>query len=361
MPITPASASPCRLSEITRKLDGISYLRIVWFDYVSIAAVAASALWVYSLPMYYLDHRLIPIQFSTSEDAIQDSVPEIRGPIELSYPYVKEPLPTWACAVVVVFVPMLFITMFQLKMRSIWDFHAGFTGTLKTSAASTFIATILKHFIGGFRPHFLEVCRPDSKKLFDQVWMNSSACTANTHAVNRAWGFPSGHTTSAFASSMFLSLYLNAKLKAFGDHASEFWVFVVTIIPLLLASLIAGSMYISYQHHAHEIVIGMLIGLVLGVLGYRSAYAAIFDSRYNHIPLPPFGARLRLKNVANVSTFEAQGQAAEAYQPVMWHWWMQSETTNQDRETRLSWLRSMGCLEGVEQDMNLLVRLRKQS
>ena len=45
---------------------------------------------------------------------------------------------------------------------------------------------------------------------------------------------------------MFLTLYLNAKLKAFADHASEFWVFIVTIMPLLLASLIGGSMYISY-------------------------------------------------------------------------------------------------------------------
>lgn len=45
---------------------------------------------------------------------------------------------------------------------------------------------------------------------------------------------------------MFLTLYLNAKLKAFADHASEFWVFIVTIMPLFLASLIGGSMYISY-------------------------------------------------------------------------------------------------------------------
>ncbi|KAI6714441.1 lipid phosphate phosphatase 1 [Diplocarpon mali] len=94
--------------------------------------------------------------------------------MEPSYPFVKEPLSTWACGMIVVFVPMLVITLFQLNMRSILDFHDGFTGTLKAAAA------LLQ-------------------------------------------GFPSGHTTSACASSVFLNLYSNAKLKAFGDHASDLW------------------------------------------------------------------------------------------------------------------------------------------
>ncbi|CAL3972574.1 unnamed protein product [Diplocarpon coronariae] len=309
---TVASTSPCRLAKNPRKGYWISYLRIVWFDYVSIAAVAASALWVHPLPMYYLEHRLISIKLSTYGDATQD----------LAYPFVKEPLSTWACGMIVVFVPMLVITLFQLNMRSILDFHDGFTGTLKAAAAL-----------------------PDPKKLLGQVWMNYSACTASISAVDKALqGFPSGHTTSACASSVFLNLYSNAKLKAFGDHASDLWVFAATKTPLLLASLNASSIYISYQHHAYEIFIGMLLGLISGVLGYRSTYAAIFDSRYNHIPLPPFGARI----------------SAAAYHPVMWNLWAQSSTTAQAQKMRLSWLRNMGCLEVIVQDKNLLLRLRKQ-
>lgn len=34
-------------------------------------------------------------------------------------------------------------------------------------------------------------------------------------------------------------------------------------------------------------IFGMIIGLVLGVLAYRSTYSAILDFRYNHIPLLP--------------------------------------------------------------------------
>jgi diacylglycerol diphosphate phosphatase/phosphatidate phosphatase len=58
--------------------------------------------------------------------------------------------------------------------------------------------------------------------------------------------FPSGHTSSSFAAGIFLTFYLNAKLKTFADHTSQFWTFIVTIAPLLGASLIAGSMYVSH-------------------------------------------------------------------------------------------------------------------
>jgi diacylglycerol diphosphate phosphatase / phosphatidate phosphatase len=47
------------------------------------------------------------------------------------------------------------------------------------------------------------------------------------------------------------------------------------------------------QHQAHDLVFGMIIGLVLGTLAYRSAYAAIFDFRYNHVPLPPFAIKVQ--------------------------------------------------------------------
>jgi len=43
----------------------------------------------------------------------------------------SEPLPTWGCALVVVFVPILVIAIFQLKIQSFWDFHAGVVGVLK--------------------------------------------------------------------------------------------------------------------------------------------------------------------------------------------------------------------------------------
>ncbi|KAG4429791.1 hypothetical protein IFR05_014727 [Cadophora sp. M221] len=353
MPIILASSGERQLRDRPPEEALVSYWRIVWRDYVSIAVVAACSLWVYYLPIYLLDHRIVHLSNLNMQSNVDDQKPYYGAPSELSYPWIKEPIPTWACGVVVVLVPMLVITLFQLKLRSLWDFHAGLTGTLKATVSSTVIATILKHFIGGFRPHFMQVCKPDMGKIWGgtsqlQGFFNSSACTADPHAVNRAiQGFPSGHTTSAFAAAMFLTLYLNAKLKAFADHASEFWVFIVTIMPLFLASLIGGSMYISYQHHAYEVVIGMVIGIVVGTLGYRSAYAAAFDFRYNHIPLPPFGARTRFAygiNSRNVSTAGITGGDISVEEhPVMWSWWTRSGASIQEQDRGYSWLKSMGC------------------
>ncbi|KAK0108432.1 hypothetical protein ONS95_003236 [Cadophora gregata] len=351
MPSTLAADGERQTHQILQERGTVSYLGLVWRDYASIAVVAASSLWVYLLPMYLLDHRVIPVSRMNPQSNMEDYRTAYKGPLELSYPWIREPIPTWACGVVVVLVPLLVITLFQLKLRSLWDFHAGFMGTLKATVSSTMIATIFKHFIGGFRPHYMQVCKPDIAMMLGgvnqlQSFFNSSACTANSHDVNRAiQGFPSGHTTSAFAGAMFLTLYLNAKLKAFADHASEFWVFIVTIMPLLLASLIGGSMYISYQHHAYEVVFGAVIGIVVGALGYRSSYAAVFDFRYNHIPLPPFGARVRFEYDIDTPSFKsasaAGGDISEERHPVMWSWWAKSGIREQERA--LSWQKIMGC------------------
>ena len=55
----------------------------------------------------------------------------------------------------------------------------------------------------------------------------------------------------------FLALYLNAKLKPFGDFHGSFWKIIVVVAPLIGAMLIAGSLVadrvsrIPLLHHVH--------------------------------------------------------------------------------------------------------------
>ena len=58
--------------------------------------------------------------------------------------------------------------------------------------------------------------------------------------------FPSGHAGIAFAVGVFLSLYLNAKLKAFADYHTSLWKVVVVLLPLVSAALIAGGLMIDH-------------------------------------------------------------------------------------------------------------------
>jgi membrane-associated phospholipid phosphatase len=48
---------------------------------------------------------------------------------------------------------------------------------------------------------------------------NKTICTGDEKTVNDSLeSFPSGHSTAAFAGFVFLSFYLNAKLKIFANY-----------------------------------------------------------------------------------------------------------------------------------------------
>jgi membrane-associated phospholipid phosphatase len=96
---------------------------------------------------------------------------------------------------------------------------------------------------------------------------------------------PSGHSTAAFAGFVFLSLYLNGKLKVFSNYHPAMWKLAAVYAPVLGATLIAGALTIDEFHHFHDILAGGIIGTVMAFSAYRMTYASVWDWRYNHIPL----------------------------------------------------------------------------
>lgn len=57
--------------------------------------------------------------------------------------------------------------------------------------------------------------------------------------------FPSGHTGTATTVSVFLALYLNAKLKAFSDYQTSQWKMIAVLSPLGGAGCVAGLLVID--------------------------------------------------------------------------------------------------------------------
>jgi len=337
--------------------DGLAtYFHLIWIDYLSIAVSAVLMAGVYFTPMYNLENRYLQVWPEKNDRGDPQT---FQGPIEFSFPAIPEPIPSVSCALLAIFVPISVVTCSQLWVRSFWDFHAGTFGSLKAVASATFVCTVLKHFIGGFRPNYMDTCKPDmSRVVLDMehrtYWFNPTACS-NPRLMNRSLqGFPSGHTGSAFAAAIFITLYLNAKLKVFADHAPDFWAFMVTMAPLLGASLLSGSMYVTHQHHAHEIVFGMIIGLVLGALAYRTSYASMYDFRYNHIPLPPFRANIRFLYTED-SVFGSIPQVRmekECDGLVVWKWWRLHGNRLREQEIEMAWVQSIHSLRVTGQKLN---------
>jgi len=220
---------------------------------------------------------------------------------QFAYPLRKEIVPIWLAALLAAGIPILVILFMQLRVRSFWDVNNGVTGLLYSLITAAVFQVFIKWLIGGLRPHFLTVCKPDVSKAlenpahkvdgydaagFKQIYFTREICTGDEKEINDSLeSFPSGHTTAAFAGFVFLYLYLNAKLKVFSNYHPAMWKLVVLYAPLLGAVLIGGALTIDEYHNWYDVLGGAAIGTMFAFSGYRMAYASVWDWRFNHIPL----------------------------------------------------------------------------
>ena len=216
---------------------------------------------------------------------------------EIAYPLRKEIIPIWLAAFLAAVIPIVVILLMQVRVRSFWDVNNGVLGLLYSLITAAVFQVWVKWLIGGLRPHFLDVCRPDvslaaeSKSQYDaagfrQLYYTKEICTGDRKEINDSLeSFPSGHSTAAFAGFVYLFLYLNAKLKVFANYHAAMWKLIVVYAPLLGAVLIAGALTIDEYHHWWDLLAGALIGTAMAFSAYRMCYAAVWDWRFNHIPM----------------------------------------------------------------------------
>lgn len=197
--------------------------------------------------------------------------------------------------------PIVVYIAAQARIESAWDASNAILGTAWAALLGSLFQVVIKQLIGGFRPSFLDVCMPDISLAkthnetglngvgFQQVMYTTEICTQPDAFMlkNAITSFPSGHSTAAFAGFGFLFLWLNAKLKVWADYKPAFWKLALNIFPLLAAVTIACSLTIDAAHNWYDIVAGSVIGTAMAFASYRTSYAAVWDWRYNHIPLLP--------------------------------------------------------------------------
>lgn len=266
------------------------WLKVTWLDLVTMAAMGAIGLGVYTA--HPAPSRSFPIFF-------QDG--EIVYP-QFAYPLRNEIIPIWAAALMAALIPIAVFLICSIRIRSFWDVNNATIGLLYSLITAAVFQVFLKWLIGGLRPHFLAVCKPNVPVTgaalgngLRQIMYDRTVCTGDEKQIDDSLeSFPSGHSTAAFAGFVFLSLYLNAKLKCFSNYHPAMWKLIAVYAPILGATLIAGALTIDEFHNWYDCVAGAIIGTVMAFSAYRMVYAAIWDWRVNHIPLNrgvPFSGR----------------------------------------------------------------------
>ncbi|KAI0020348.1 acid phosphatase/Vanadium-dependent haloperoxidase [Xylariomycetidae sp. FL0641] len=265
------------------------WLKHTWIDILTMIAMGALGLGIYEA--HPAPTRSFPVTFSDGE---------IVYP-EFGYPLRDEIIPIWLAALLAALVPIAVILLAQIRVRSFWDVNNGVLGLLYALITAAVFQVFLKWLIGGLRPHFLAVCKPDLSLAtnspgsvgapynaagFKSLYYTREICTGDIDEIDDSLeSFPSGHTTAAFAGFVYLSLYLNAKLKVFANYHPAMWKLVLTYAPVLGATLIGGALTIDEFHNWYDVLAGAVIGTVMAFSAYRMCYAAVWDWRWNHVPL----------------------------------------------------------------------------
>lgn len=142
------------------------------------------------------------------------------------------------------------------------------------TALVNLLTNIMKHYMGGLRPHFIAACELDEavvKQITDNggSWVDVDAtktiCTSDGKLDYR-WGFPSGHTSQACYAMMLATLIVNS-----WDTLWSRYHFALPIkgtaqfLFLSYASLVSLSRIVDYHHHWYDVVAGAVLGTVLAV------------------------------------------------------------------------------------------------
>ncbi|KAL8388162.1 hypothetical protein RB599_003075 [Gaeumannomyces hyphopodioides] len=219
------------------------WLKHTWLDILTMALLGALGLGVYMLRP--VPNRSFAVAYANGEPVYP----------QFAYPLRKEVVPIWLAAFLAAVVPILFFALMQIRVRSFWDFNNAVMGLLYSLITAAVFQVFIKWLIGGLRPHFLEVCQPDTAILrpgdgFQNLYYTREICTGDEKQINDALeAFPSGHTTAAFAGFVFLYLYLNAKLKVFSNYHPSLWKLALIYAPILGAVLIGGALTIDKFHN----------------------------------------------------------------------------------------------------------------
>ncbi|KAF8630168.1 hypothetical protein AX15_003113 [Amanita polypyramis BW_CC] len=194
----------------------------------------------------------------------------------ISHPHRKNTVGSQLNHWVALFVPAAVIVVGGLLRKSLLVIHHGVISVCAARGLAGFITVSMKHTVGRLRPDFLSRCKWDSVL---------EVCTGHlVDIVNGRKSFPSGHSSTAFSGMTVLSLWLAGQTAAWCFNAPFFVIPVqsrlaslfLTLLPLSWATYVAISRVEDNRHHAEDVVVGSVIGIVSSMICYHVFWPSPF-------------------------------------------------------------------------------------
>jgi len=116
--------------------------------------------------------------------------------------------------------------------------------------------------VGGLRPYFLTVCKPNvTLANCSQGFVTGDVCTGNPKDILEArFSFPSAHSSFSAFSMVFLVLYLESAMPTKRTNLVKPFAQVTFIS---LAILCALSRIFDYWHHWSDVLVGLFLGTIV--------------------------------------------------------------------------------------------------
>ena len=205
--------------------------------------------------------------------------------------------PVWYLLILILLIPLFIVVICCLwflrnrnKKRMLWDMHAAILGSLGCCSSQLLLVVIIKNIAAVPRPDFLTRCQPDYSTIpvLGSLYNVDFCQNPDESLINDGFkSFPSGHSSTVFASQTFLVLFLIGKIKMSGSSYFS-WKLVLSIMyPLIISCKVSFSRVSDHRHRVRDVLVGDLIGVCFGTL----FYFIYFTNPFNGAPSLAFSPR----------------------------------------------------------------------
>lgn len=261
-----------KINVFNTKFDLISTLSYVidWLIYTVMLIVASNWNLIYTT--------------KTSEFSIRD--------ISIMYSYIPENetyAPLWFLLILIVLLPLIIIIICSIiilgrknKKLLFWEIHSAILGSFGCCCSQLLLIVIMKNVSLVPRPDLLSRCEPTTHTAPHTDHLSTIDICLNTNLSLIKDGFksfPSGHSSTIFASQTFLGLFLIGKMKISGISYFS-WKFLLSIMfPLIISFKVSLSRISDHRHKIIDVLFGSFIGVLFGLL----FYLLYFDSPFKQL------------------------------------------------------------------------------